>query len=408
MYGSSPEERKRAQKQRQRLQRSLEGQVKSKKKEATLKEIEELRLLLKSRQSKLDKGVDHWGRSIPPNDPFGVRRQMVTDQENILRKISEKEDQVKNYEVRGGEFDTLPKYERDGKDQAFFRGYNDTHAQQQVDFDEDLNRMVSSMNTVKTSSQSPSFDMTPQGRALALSPSRDPVSFNDAKYVPKSEPDRSPVINRVDTLESKLQEAIQRAMMTETAMRHLFVQFDKIGSGRISRADFRRGFGKLALDATEDEIDALVRRLDNNGDGYIDYLEFFRIAVRGSNIRRRREQQSSMKKKEKHKDKSMNEPHPRGSMGGGGSRRQQTEAQKAARRGLAAREERKVKRENAEKRRRRRRQKREDKVQIDELFTLCKQLLREQENLRKSIAKTRNQVGVPDSDSSDYSAYDYM
>ena len=97
MNGRSPEEKRRDDRQRQKLQHSLKQQVDMKKNEATIKEIEELRLLLKSRQAKLDKGADHWGQRIPPNDPFGVRRQMQSDQENILRSVREKEAQVEAF-----------------------------------------------------------------------------------------------------------------------------------------------------------------------------------------------------------------------------------------------------------------------------------------------------------------------
>ena len=99
MNGRSPEEKQRDERQRHKLQQSLKHQVETKKNKANLKEIEELRLLLKSVQAKLDKGIDHWGQRIPPNDPFGVRRQMISDQEDIMRKISEKQAQVDAFAV---------------------------------------------------------------------------------------------------------------------------------------------------------------------------------------------------------------------------------------------------------------------------------------------------------------------
>ena len=97
MNGRSPEEKRRDERQRHKLQQSLKHQVNVKKNAATIKEIEELRLLLKSRQAKLDKGADHWGQRIPPNDPFGVRRQMVSDQESILNNIRDKQAQVEAF-----------------------------------------------------------------------------------------------------------------------------------------------------------------------------------------------------------------------------------------------------------------------------------------------------------------------
>ena len=51
----------------------------------------------------------------------------------------------------------------------------------------------------------------------------------------------------------------------------------------------------------------------------------------------------------------------------------------------------------------RRRKKRDRQIEMDELFSLCKQLLREQESLRAAVEKTRSYAGVPDSDSSELS-----
>ena len=164
----------------------------------------------------------------------------------------------------------------------------------------------------------PTFESTPMGMSMPStmtnSPSRDPYSFtllpdasspgpqrtdgghrlgnrraanirkekNQKIQIEKFNNSNNDDMTYVDSIEKKLRNAIRGAMMTETAMRHLFVQFDKIGSGKISKYDFQRGFSKLGIvDATENEIDSLIRRLDRTGDGYIDYLEFVRIAVRG-------------------------------------------------------------------------------------------------------------------------------
>jgi Ca2+-binding EF-hand superfamily protein len=451
MNGRSPEEKRRDERQRHKLQQSLKHQVNVKKNAATIKEIEELRLLLKSRQAKLDKGADHWGQRIPPNDPFGVRRQMVSDQESILNNIRDKQAQVEafakvtqnnadyapaaavatryvNEETSptyggggaggggggGGAYDTPSKYRLGGAGA--------------VDFDEDLDRMVRSMSGTKRAAGMPTtFESTALGQALSSSPSRDPASFNDLGSVHLGgggdgsgdggrAGGNSLVMSRVDSIERKLQDAIRKAMMTETAMRHLFVQFDKIGAGKISKSDFCRGFDKLAIDATEEEVDSLVRRLDKNGDGYIDYLEFVRISVRGShNVRRWKKQQQQQ---EQHSvaaasgggsDNTKRRPKKSNSLRTGREERDgrrrgaRTEAQRAARRGLAAREERKNRfKADASEKQRRRRKKRKENIQIDELFSLCKQLLREQETLRASVAKTRNYAGVPDSDRSDF------
>ena len=99
MNGRSPEEKQRDERQRHKLQQSLKHQVETKKNKANLKEIEELRLLLKSRQAKLDKGIDHWGQRIPPNDRL-CAAAMISDQVHIACKISEKQAQVDAFAVR--------------------------------------------------------------------------------------------------------------------------------------------------------------------------------------------------------------------------------------------------------------------------------------------------------------------
>ena len=50
-------------------------------------------------------------------------------------------------------------------------------------------------------------------------------------------------------------------MMTETAMRHLFVQFDSEGSGNINYEQFHLGFQKLGLvDVSKSDVDHIIKK----------------------------------------------------------------------------------------------------------------------------------------------------
>ena len=136
---------------------------------------------------------------------------------------------------------------------------------------------------------------------------------------------------------------------------------------------------KLGIEASAEEVNSLVRRLDQTGDGYINYLEFVKIAVRGArgNRRVRRRRQAAGHASQ------LGRKNPRSNNRGGGAGA--SAAQKAARRGRAARQRRK----NAAGRRRhggggggRHSPASVDSMgldknmQVEELFSLCQQLLR--------------------------------
>ena len=125
-----------------------------------------------------------------------------------------------------------------------------------IDFDEDLDRIERSMGNSKKATDKPTFESTALGQALSLSPSRDSVSIFDLGNARHGDGDNTEygnqhlAVNRVDSIEHKLQVVIRKAMMTETAMRHLFVHFDKIGAGKFQRWIFAGD--KLGIDATKD------------------------------------------------------------------------------------------------------------------------------------------------------------
>jgi calcium-dependent protein kinase len=59
-----------------------------------------------------------------------------------------------------------------------------------------------------------------------------------------------------------------------------FRQFDKNGNGRLSRDELLEGFREIrGIDFSEKEIDDLIKRVDLDGSGDIDYNEFVNGAV---------------------------------------------------------------------------------------------------------------------------------
>lgn len=57
-------------------------------------------------------------------------------------------------------------------------------------------------------------------------------------------------------------------------LRRAFSLFDKDGDGVISKREFRQGWLTLGLDLTYDEIDDLMKLVDDDGNGQISYDEF--------------------------------------------------------------------------------------------------------------------------------------
>ena len=84
-------------------------------------------------------------------------------------------------------------------------------------------------------------------------------------------------------LDDKLTQLVWEASRSESELMRLFQKFDRRGTGRVSRRDFRNAIEKLGLrgaDATQ--IDELLDRLDINGDGLLDYAEFVDAALVGA------------------------------------------------------------------------------------------------------------------------------
>jgi hypothetical protein len=273
------------------------------------------------------------------------------------------------------------------------------------------------------------FEASTMGKGMSTSPSRDPVTFTMLEEQQKQNVDTSGghIVNghhrrsnnrqddrrrnaenhlrnkqknqKVYGIELKLQKRIRETMMTETALRHLFVQYDKTGTGTVNHNQFHLGFQKLGImNATDDEVDSIIKRLDR-GDGKINYYEFTRVAIRGvrhamtkkSRRRRKKEegdasggveqsykystinlhkQNATRRKKEKEEHsrrrfQNKKRRSPNGEGGGGiGSRRRNQHSKS------------KVKSED-----------------IQELLDICQELMREQQLLKKSVKRTNQKLG---------------
>ena len=64
-------------------------------------------------------------------------------------------------------------------------------------------------------------------------------------------------------LRQRVQEAIKSGTIEDD--REAFDSFDRSGSGRISRSEFRQGLEAMGFDLTKKESDALIRRFDVDG-----------------------------------------------------------------------------------------------------------------------------------------------
>jgi len=61
---------------------------------------------------------------------------------------------------------------------------------------------------------------------------------------------------------------------TEEELREAFKVFDKDGNGFISAAELRHVMTNLGEKLTDEEVDAMIKEADTDGDGQVDYNEF--------------------------------------------------------------------------------------------------------------------------------------
>jgi calmodulin len=66
---------------------------------------------------------------------------------------------------------------------------------------------------------------------------------------------------------------------TEDDMIDAFKVFDKDGNGSISANELKFVLANTGEKLTQEEIEEMIREIDTDGDGYIDYRQFIRILI---------------------------------------------------------------------------------------------------------------------------------
>jgi Ca2+-binding EF-hand superfamily protein len=103
------------------------------------------------------------------------------------------------------------------------------------------------------------------------------VSYNEfVRAVEKHTGDRAPThADDEDELAMRVQKKLRRS---DEDLDRLFRKFDENNSGRISEREFLRAMDKLRLDLTDKEARKLMSRFDTDNSGSISYREFIRFA----------------------------------------------------------------------------------------------------------------------------------
>uniref|UniRef100_A0A8C4SIW1 EF-hand domain-containing protein n=1 Tax=Erpetoichthys calabaricus TaxID=27687 RepID=A0A8C4SIW1_ERPCA len=66
---------------------------------------------------------------------------------------------------------------------------------------------------------------------------------------------------------------------TEEEMHEAFNVFDKDGNGSISAAELQQVITNLGEKLTDEEIDAMIREADVDGDGQVNYEDFVQMMI---------------------------------------------------------------------------------------------------------------------------------
>jgi len=64
------------------------------------------------------------------------------------------------------------------------------------------------------------------------------------------------------------------ADFTEEEIRQAFIAFDRDENGFVGAAEIRFVYSQLGEEITDEEVDAMIRLADDDGDGQISYEEF--------------------------------------------------------------------------------------------------------------------------------------
>ena len=90
--------------------------------------------------------------------------------------------------------------------------------------------------------------------------------------------------NYVNEVIERLVQMVQRRKArgdNGSAVRRLFLTFDRKGKGRITAADFQRTFAEFGIRLSDGESQAILDRFDLDGAGFVDYPSFLRIPEGG-------------------------------------------------------------------------------------------------------------------------------
>jgi Ca2+-binding EF-hand superfamily protein len=416
MY-ANPEEEERKTRARNRLKNDLAEQVMENKAKKLEEEYSKKRAELESRQKKMDAGLDHWGQPIAAGDPYRIANRMKNEVKEMSSDLKEMKEKIRiemGMEPSSHIVDNSNNYgnSRYNNNERNTREYvNDTNGKydQNLDIGDELDKFMTPRDVREhmMMSNMPNLGRTAHNERQKIEHQQYKDSNHD-KYDNKSDglmlsnadtPSAMSEKSFVGLLSDKLYDMIKGAMWNEAYLRRLFQRFDLDNTGKITATNFRRAFSKLGLAATKSEINEMLKRLDPNRRGTINYLDFIKICV--VNAKTKRANQLLREKREK--KKQLRQIQPKGGRGGfakyrndqriqtKGNRLRQRNSQIAwGERGNTGR----TGRYRASSQYPAPTQSEIDAKKIEQLVSLTKRLLKEQTDLRASLARTNQALGV--------------
>ena len=407
MY-ANPDEEMRMKVNRNRLKSDLASQVAEQKSRRFEEEYHKRREELESRQKKIAAGLDHWGQPIAAGDPYRIADKMrkeIKEMEANLKQMAENERAeggteaaIANY----GRTTSNPRTQRVSNSDTieFQKNRNNSLASDnfEISLDDELDKFMTPRDVREKMILSQMVGVEQKEALEAQDREKGRVAYFDntnpnKSNTPSTESDKS----FVGLLNDKLYDMIKGAMWNEAYLRRLFQRFDVDNTGKISATNFRRVFSKLGLTATKSEISELLKRLDPQRRGTIDYLGFIKICV--VNAKTKRANQLYKEKKKKRDQKKLYSPEgPRGKYGRyrndqriSSKQRHQKQRQIAWEDGMRSKP---TGRYRASSQYPKSSQKDIDAKKLEQLVSLTKRLLKEQADLRDSLARTNEALGV--------------
>jgi hypothetical protein len=80
-----------------------------------------------------------------------------------------------------------------------------------------------------------------------------------------------------DRIKALFQEVETKVFKGRPKLYQIFKKFDSDNDGFVSREDFRQSLSKLQVGASEEEVKAMVKLIDQADKGYLDYSDFSKI-----------------------------------------------------------------------------------------------------------------------------------